>query len=205
MKKSKWTNIWLCIMLSLGIFAVSGLIFLPLALKNDTSLVGEENSDVPYANAPQSSGVLYLSSDGSGALIFLNFEQQTAAVNLFLNGAKQKALTVGYEINYTILGNDEFLCELCDRLGGIELNENGVVRRFTGAGLAEKLKGADSILEKAEISEGFFKKISKIGLSNSDFQFIIESTKTNLNFPVCFSWGSVLKDTVTNYIFENVF
>ena len=203
MKKSVWASVWMCIALSLGIFAIAGLIFLPLALK-DASPANEEQSNIPYFSVAQNSGILYLSPDGSGALIFLNFEQQTAAVNLFLEDAENKALTVGYEINYTILGSDEFLCELCDRLGGIDLVENGKELRFTGAGLAEKLKGRDSLLEKAKISEGFFKKISKIGLSNTDFQFIIESTKTNLNYPTCYSWSEVLKDTVSRYIFENV-
>lgn len=204
MKKSKWAVVWLCVAFSLGVFAIAGLIFLPLAISDDVSPANDEQSNIPYFSVPQNSGILYLSPDGSGALIFLNFEQQTAAVNLFLDDAENKALTVGYEINYTLLGNNEFLCELCDRLGGIDLYENGKEYRFTGAGLAEKLASADSILDLSEISEGFFKKISKIGLSNEDFQFIIENTKTNLNFPVCYSWREALKDTVSRYIFENV-
>ena len=205
MKKNKWITVWLSIALSLGIFSVFGLIFLPLALNQNSSFVAEEESHIPYYSAPESIGILYLSDDGSGALVFLNFENKTTSVNLFLEDAENKALLVGYEINYKIKGNNEFLCELCNRIGGIEIVENGLEYRFTKAGLAEKLEKADTISEKANISEGFFKKVSKIGLSSEDFQFIIESTETNLNFPACYSWGSVLKNTVSNYIFENVF
>ena len=205
MKKNKWITVWLSITLSLGIFSVIGIIFLPLFLNQNSSVVAEEESFIPYYSAPQNSGILYLSDDGSGALIFLNFEAKTTSVNIFLENAEEKALLVGYEINYTIKGNNEFLCELCNRLGGIELVESGTLYRFTAAGLAEKLEESDTISEKANISEGFFKKVAKLGLSWEDFQFIIESTKTNLNFPVCYSWGSVLKGTVANYIFENVF
>ena len=203
MKKSKWASFWLFIALSLGVFAVSALICLPLAL-NETSPAADEQSNIPYFSAPQNSSILYLSNDGSGALIFLNFLEQTTSVNLYLTDAEQSALASGYEINYTILGNDQFLCELCDRLGGIDLFENGTNYRFTGTGLAQKLSSLNSYLDLLEISEGFFKKISKIGLSNTDLQFIIENTDTNLNFPVLYSWREVLKTTVSHYVFENI-
>lgn len=176
-----------------------------LTFSRTNTPVLEEPSNIPYTENPKSSGILYLHEDGSGALIFLNFEQKTTAVNLFLNDAENKALSVGYEINYKLLGTDAFLCELCDRLGGIDIIENDSVYRFTGAGLAEKLLFSSSLEEKAKISEGFFEKISKIGFTREDFQFIIESTETNLNFPVCFSWDKVLKDTISQYIFENLF
>jgi hypothetical protein len=205
MKKSVWVSVWGVIALSLGVFAVAGLIFLPLTFSGAKAPVGEEPSNIPYTENPKSSGVLYLHEDGSGALIFLNFEQKTTAVNIFLEDAETNALSVGYEINYTIKGTDAFLCELCDRLGGLDLAEKEVVYRFTGAGLAEKLAFSSSLEEKAEISEGFFKKISKIGFTREDFQFIVENTETNLNFPVCFSWDASLKDPVSQYIFENLF
>lgn len=204
MKKSVLLSVWGFIALSFGVFALAGLIFLPLTF-SEKAPVGEEASNIPYTESPKSSGILYLHEDGSGALIFLNFEQKTTAVNLFLDNAETKALSVGYEINYTVRGSDAFLCELCDRLGGIDLVEKESIYRFTGAGLAEKLAFSSSLEEKAEISEGFFKKISKICFTREDFQFIIESTETNLNFPVCFSWENVLKDTVSQYIFENLF
>lgn len=202
-KKRNYIVIWLCISLSLGIFATFGLIFAPLAI--NSSPAAEEPSSVPYISSPQSSGILYVSESGAGGLIYLNFEQNTTSINLFSDDAEKRALLVGYEINYTIYGNDSFLCGLCDRLGGIDIYENGEFLRFTGAGLSEKLQKISSVSDMAEISEAFFKKISKIGLSNSDFKFIIENTNTDLNFPVCYSWREVLKDTVSCYIFENVF
>ncbi|MBR6743461.1 MAG: hypothetical protein IKL94_03100 [Clostridia bacterium] len=205
MKKKNLVAVWLSIALSLGVFAIAGLIFMPIAFNNEISPADNEQSGVPYPSDPQSSGILYVSEDGSGALIYLNFEQKTTTVNIFLEEAREKALLVGYEINYTLVGNDTFLCELCDRLGGIELDENGVKYRFTGAGLAKKLEKTHSVSQMAEISEGFFKKFSKIGLSDDDFKFIIENTRTDLNFPVCYSWREVISDTVSCYIFENVF
>ncbi len=178
---------------------------MPLALKESASPTAENKTDVPYMSNPQSSGVLYLSDDGSGALVFLNFDAKTTVVNLFLSDAENSAMATGYEINYTIRGSDSFLCDFCDRLGGISLTENGVQSHFSGAALKQKLADASTLEEKAKISEGFFKKFSKIDLSMKDFQFIIENTKTTLNFPVCFSWKDVLKDTVSNYTFENDF
>lgn len=205
MKKNQWIAVLLSLCISLGIFLSLGLIFLPIALNSPSSFVVEEESDIPYAPRFQNSGVLYLSDDGSGLLIFLNFDAKTAAVNLFLSDAEKAALGSGFEINYIIRGSDLFLCEFCDRLGGVDIVENGVERRFSGAALKQKLKNSSTLFEKAEISEGFFKVFSKIGLSLEDFQFIIENTKTNLNFPVCFSWKDVLKDTLSNYVFENGF
>ena len=205
MKKKNLVTVWLSVALSLGLFAIAGLIFMPVALNNELYSADNEQSGIPYPSDLQSSGILYVSEDGAGALIYLNFEQKTTTVNIFLDGAREKALLVGYEINYTLVGNDTFLCELCDRLGGIELYENGVKYRFTGAGLAKELENIDSVSQMAEISEGFFKKISKIGLSDDDFKFIIENTRTDLNFPACYSWREVISDTVSCYIFENAF
>jgi len=205
MKTKKLVAVWLSVALSLGVFAIAGLIFMPVALNNELSPADNEQSGIPYPSDIQSSGILYVSEDGSGALIYLNFEQQTATVNLFLDNARERALIIGYDINYTIEGNNSFLCELCDRLGGIELYENGVNYRFTGAGLANKLENTHSLSQMAEISEGFFKKISKIGLSDDDFKFIIENTRTDLNYPACYSWREVISDTVSCYIFENAF
>ena len=203
MKKKKWAFVWLGISFSLGVFALAGLIFTPLAI--DSSPTGEVVPSEQYFSSPEGSGILYLSDDGSGALIYLNFEQKTTAVNLFLDNAEKRALLTGYEINYTILGSDDFLCNLCDRLGGIELDENGISLRFNGTSLSEKLGKSNTLYDMAEISEGFFKKFSKIGFTNNDFKFIIENTDTDLNFPVCYSWREVLGDTISVYFFENVF
>ncbi len=104
------------------------------------------------------------------------------------------------KVNYKIFADIDFICRFCDRMGGIDLGESSVKRRYFSAGLRQKLEEKTDYGSRLEITSAFFEKIAKIGLSSEDFMFIIEETRTNLVYSVCYDWLPLIKVMFSNYV-----
>ncbi len=199
MKKGRAASVLFSVIISSAVFFLIGLIMLPAELdfSDNQTPVGDEISNIPYYNKENLS-LLFSLPDSSGGLIYLNFDENKIELKVYSDHAAEQAEKSRYGVDYTLKGDSEMLCTLCDRIGGIELMEGGGKRRYFSAGLRQKLSEKLSFSERCEIALSFFKKISKIGLSSDDFMFIIKETETNLSYPICFGFMDSVKALAEN-------
>ncbi len=202
MKKSRIVPLLISVIVSSAVFFAIGLLLLPaeIGTGDDPAPVGDSVSGIPYSS-PENAALLFTMPDGSGALLYLDFESTVLEVTVYGNHAEEQAEKSRYSVYYKMAGSTAFLASLSDRIGGIELAEGGSKRRYFSAGLGQKLSERLSLSEKKEIAAAFFEKTSKMGLSSEDFTFIIEETDTNLSYPVCFGWLPYIEALAENTVF----
>lgn len=202
MKKKTVIPVLVTVIISAAVFTLCGILLLPAQIGSAPSPAGDAVSGISYYSEAENCGILCLYEDGSGGLVFLDFDAGCMNISLYDEDPVKNAMAEGYDIGYTINVTADFLCRLCDRLGGIVMTEGGEERRYFSVGLSEKLADMDDRNSKVEIAEAFFRKIAKIGLSSDDFMFIIEETKNDLAYPVCYHWIQHMSELSENYIFS---
>jgi len=189
----------LCCLIMIG----SSYLYLEISLnsaKTDTT-----ESNIPYAEPlPESSGILLCLPDNSGYLIYLNFLDENITVSLIETLEDDKTDYFGYKVDYRVKSDYITLTNFIDRLGGIELYDNGETLRYTGLQVLEKI---NSVPEKSdlthEIIRRFFQSVSTYGISKEDFIYIIENTETDLTVPDCYYWPPYVSKIAKNLHFIN--
>ncbi len=199
MKKFLLKQVLLWVTVTLGLFTLLGIFVLPASLVSDNTEVGEEQGNVPYGNTPENCGIFIYTEEDRGVFIFLDFEKQKVNAFTYTENCEKELQNSGYEVNYTVKASVEFIGTLCDRLGGIVMEEGEGKYRFSSVALVEKIKENRDINSMEKITVAFFEKISKLGLSSGDFKFIMNNTETNLNYPTCYGWIEYTKLLFENY------
>lgn len=204
MKKKTALAVLVTSTFSLGCFLLCGILLLPAEIGSAPSPnpVGDSVSGVDYYSSAQNCGVLCLYEDGSGALLYLDFEKGVLDAEVYNDHAKEQAMTSKFPVNYTLQADSDFLCRFCDRIGGIDLSEGGSKRRYFSASLRQKLAEKTDFDGRVEIISAFFERIAKMGLSSGDFMFIIEETDTNLSYPICYGWVEGFAAIAENIVLE---
>ena len=204
MKKSGKTlvSVLLALAICSGVALLCGILLLPASISGPDTLAGEHISGVGYYDFPKSRGLFFIDGRGGGAFVFLDFENITTSVYLFPEKATLEVLKLPFTTDFTFHITDVFLGRFCDRLGGIEMEgENGGKRLYFSAALAEFCGQNPDTDKMQKISSAFFEKISKTGLSSEDFMFIIEETKSDLSYTVCYDWIGRLEEMLLNCVF----
>ena len=199
MKKTLLKPMLLVLTVTLGIFTLLGIFVLPASFVFDTSQTGQNTSNVPYTDTPENSGILIYTGEDRGVFIFLDFENQKVNAFTYTENCDRQQQSSGYEVNYTIEASADFIGKLCDRLGGIVMEKGQERYRFSSVALMEEIRQNNDINSMEKITRAFFEKISKLGLSSNDFKFIMNNTKTNLNYPTCYGWIEYTKVLFENY------
>ncbi len=202
MKKKRTIAVLISVIITTAVLALCGLLLLPVEIEKSEFPTGENVSGINYYSDVTSCGILCRYEDGSGALLFLNFDTGSIYVSLYEDSTNEKAAKEGYDISYSIDLTADFLCRFCDRLGGITMSEAGSERRFSSVGLRNKLKEMTAFDDRIAIFSAFFERISKIGLSLDDIKFIIKETENDLVYPVCYHWVEPFKEMAGNCIFK---
>lgn len=204
MKKRTTLAVLVASTLSLGCFLICGILLMPadIGATPDAGPVDDPISGVEYYSSAQNCGLLCIYEDGSGALLYLDFEKGGITAELYNDHAREQAISSRFPVNYTLQADADFLTRFCDRIGGIDLSEGGGKRRYFSAGLRQKLSEKTDSEGRAEIISAFFERIAKMGLSSGDFMFIIEETKTNLSYPVCYGWVNDFATLAQNIVLE---
>ena len=198
-KKSRLLPFLLPITIALGIFTLLGVIMLPASFVSYGTPTAESAPDIPYGSTPENC-VIYLSvTEGKGLLMYLDFENKRVTTHIYEKDCETEIQNSGYEVNYLIEADIDFIGNLNDRLGGIVLEKNGGKYRFSSVALIQEIEENSNIDNLQKITEAFFDKISKLGLSSNDFKFIMNNTKTNLNYPTCYGWIDFLPKLFENY------
>ena len=170
---------------------------------------GKQSTDntilgVPYYNEtpPDTAGFLFRFDDGGSVFLNMDFYEEKISVILFdTKTVKQNVLEYGYTVNYTFDTDYIFLSEFIDRLGGIEMNLEGSLLRYTGVQVADLLKNKQA--DKKTVVSVLLQKISKNGFSKNDLLYIIKNTTTELNFPSGYPYIAPLPKLCRNINFVN--
>ncbi len=197
--KSQILSFLLPITISLGIFTLLGVIMLPASFASYNTPVAENTPNIPYGQTPENTVVFLSAMEDKGLLIYLNFEDERVNAFIYDKDCEKEIQNSGYEVNYRIEADLEFIAALCDRLGGVVLETENGKYRFSSVALRQELEENNQIDNLQKITEAFFYKISKLGLSSNDFKFIMNNTKTNLNYPTCYGWIDFLPKLFENY------
>lgn len=185
-----------------GITAGTAMLLIPAVIGTPETPAGEELSGIEYSATPENQTLFIVDEQDRGALLYLGFSEIVTHVYLFADSARERVAELPYEITYTVRVGEDFLGKLCDRLGGIDIAENGKTERYFSASL-EEFYGKKPDYEKLyKISGSFFEKIANMGLSSEDFMFIIEISDTDLTYSVCYGWIDRLPELFCNCIFH---
>ena len=203
MKKSKNFVIALMSVVSaiLGFCTLLGILLIPAEIAPPKQSVHENIDGVGYTKYPSSRGLLFLNEDGSGAFIFLDFSSISTYLYVFPEKAEENAALLPYVTDGIFYIKSDFLPRLCDRLGGIEMRDEAGEKCicFSSSLMAfcEKKLSYEDMLQ---LCDSFFEKIAKTGLSSEDFMFIIEETRSDISYSVCYDWIPHIKEMMCNII-----
>ena len=181
-----------------SLICMVGMFLLPAEVGSAKLPAGDNVSGIDYAKAPDPISLKILCPEGSGMLLYLNFSAVTAEVYLFENAENLAQADTDYYIEPYV----GFAGRLCDRLGGIELGEQGRKELYFGPSLEQYAADRKDKEALKEISSAFFEKFANIHLSSEDLAFIIENGKTDLNFPLCYDMLEYLPQIFANVTFR---
>lgn len=189
LKRFKIFFFLLCLGLS---FLLVGYVFINKTLNYQT--VDGKNESVPYYKfSPENTGIMFeIGLDKT--LFVLNFDEKTLEVVYPEIDENGNLSTFGHPHNYTVSCSYDLVEYMVDCVGGIELEQNGEILRYTGTQVAEKLQfSIVSPEEKKEIAKKIISGFYSVGFSEENFLFITENCETNLNYSDTLLW----KDYIT--------
>lgn len=199
--KSIITTALITLVILLGISVGVALLLVPAVIGTPESPAGENVSGVGYASPPQNQALLITTATEQGALILLNFDDTLTHIYLFEENAEESVASLPYVVTCRMEIPEDFLGRLCDRLGGIDIEQEGKTQRYFSASLSEYAGKSPSKEKMLIISKSFFEKIANIGLSSEDFMYIIELCNTDLTYSVCYGWINNISEMCSNCIF----
>lgn len=185
-----------------GLLVIVGIIFLPAELASPEKSAQEEIFGIDYAVRPENCGLSIIGDNGNGAFVYLDFESITTHIYLFSENYEAEVEKLPYRTDYRFFADNSFTGRLCDRIGGIDIYENGKNQRYFSASLTEFCTEKPDYDKMLKISRAFFEKISNTGLSSDDFMFIIEYTKSDLPYSRCYDWIGSVKELFCNCIYH---
>lgn len=182
---------------------VSSYLYLEISL--NSAKADENESNIPYAEPlPDSTGLLFKLSNNSGYLIYLNFKEDAISIIRIEEIDEESQEYYGYPLSYEFAVDNNFFGNMIDRIGGIELYENGETLRYTGIQILEKIEDSNNNPELIkEILRKYFYEVSQIGFSKEDFVYIIDNCETELTLPDCYYWPPYISQISQNIRFVN--
>jgi hypothetical protein len=186
----------------LGLTLGTAMLLIPAVLGSVKEPAGEDISGIPYSSPPPSQTLLILDEKDRGALVHLNFAEIVTHVYILESDAETAASALPYDVTYTMKISGDFPLRLCDRIGGIEIENEGVTERYFSASLSDFCGENPDYGKMLKISRSFFEKIANMGLSSEDFMFIIEVSDTDLTYSVCYGWIDRVPEMFSNVIYH---
>ena len=136
-------------------------------------------------------------------MIYLDFTDTVCTVISCDDINQDAEMHLGYSVDYSITLDYDVISGIIDRIGGIELETNGELLRYTGIQVVDLIYTNKENDIDRDIISAIFSSISKNGFSKSDFVYIIDSGNTDLTVPICFDWPLYMKSLCRNFSFVN--
>ncbi len=189
--------------LSGAIFFGAAYAYLDYNFKKATADVDEKDYTVPYTRTPDSCGVVFVFPNNSATLVYLDFEKENIRLLDIETYDPLCPEYYGYTADYTVTTDYELIEGIIDRVGGIDITENGTTTRCMGVHVIDIIAyGRVDDIKKQTLKQ-IFKKISQNSFSKEDFVYIIENSKTDLSFFDCIDWLDYLKGMSSKVEFVN--
>ena len=177
-----------------SLFVGSGYFYLRQNFKEAENKV----SSVPYSfSAPENKGIMLDICD-SLTFLYLDFSDERLKV-IIPNEEEYGEEIYGYTIDFTVKTDYRFVSYIIDCADGIELNLEGETLRYTGVQISDILsRTVDTSELKREIITALLEKIGECGLDSEFFDFLVESTDTDITVPDCYYWGKYISKLCKN-------
>lgn len=199
----KYFKLALVIFLCTSLFFVSSYFYLNYNLKNNQKTVDEKVEDVPYHKTPESCGLLIELPDDNNILFYLDFDRIILYIINIEENDEPTESYVGYPIDYRCKFDYYNLSLFFDRMGGIDLQTDDGVLRFSGIQVCDMISNGNSSEVSFDVINEICNKISKAGLTGEDFAFLISNCDTNLTMPVCLYWQEFMSQMFSGRVFVN--
>lgn len=176
------------------IFFGASYAYLDYNIKKNTISAEQKEYKVPYARTPENKNLVFVFADDSALLVHLDFDSM--GIRLIDIDEFDTNITnyTGYNVDYTIKTDYRLIEGIVDRVGGINLNTNNEMLRYTGVQVVDLISyGCDNTL-KRQIINAVFEQIAQNSFSKDDFVYIIENGKTNLLIIDCIYWVDYIKE-----------
>lgn len=204
--KSKISN-YLIILAVCGILLIILFIIFSASLKINSAVnVSEPKNDIPYSKTDYPDNYSVIVNFNVDKAVFISFnalDNQTSVILFENNISKQDILNLGYEVNTVITASYDFLSELIDRFGGINLKNNGSVFNCTGVQITDMLSRTNDKSIRYSIIKTLFNSIKEKGISADDMLYIIENTQTTLSYPEAYHLPDTLNYALNSIVFVN--
>ena len=178
--------------------------YLKHSLTPETSETQQQEEGVLYnKKTPANCGISFVFDEQSACLIYLDFKGGCINVIDIPQFDKNISFYNGYSNDFQVYTKEGFVEGIVDRIGGIDLELDGETLRLTGLQVADYFCQNDTHEKRQKIIAQIFEKFSKNDFAKEDFVYIIENSKSNLNFIDCIYWLDYLKDMSQNVNFVN--
>lgn len=186
-----------------ALFFSAAYAYLDYNLNKQTANADQKDYTVPYKNIPDNAGIIFLLPDGSGVMAYLDFESSCINVVNIENYDRNNDMYYGYTADYVIEADYQFIGGIVDRVGGISIEIDGEILRYTGVQVIDLLSVNHDENIKPQIITQIFNQISKSGFSRDDFVYIIENGEGNLSIIDCIYWLDYIDELRKNITFAN--
>lgn len=160
-------------------------------------------SSVPYSfSAPESKGIM-IEICGSPTYLYLDFYEERLKV--IIPPEKEYGEDIyGYPIDFSVKTDYRFVAAVIDYADGIELNLDGEALRYTGVQISDILSRTVDVSElKRSIITALMKKIGENGIDGEVFDYLVESTETDITVPDCYYWEKYIAVLCKNGVIIN--
>lgn len=199
----KYIKTAIIIFLCGAVFFVSAFLYLNFSLKESKIKTDNTEKNIPYFDYPQSCGILLCLPDEKKVMFYLDFEQEISYIINIDNYYDNLDSYVGYPIDYKISANYYTLSLVFDRVGGIDMEIDENVLRYTGIQVCDMLALNDSSEFRLKVISAFCERLAKRGFSAEDFKYLISRCDTDLKMPICLYWQDYVKSMFENTVFVN--
>ncbi len=192
------------------VFFVCAVVFFGLSyaylyynFNQDTATADQKEYDVPYEQKPENRSIVFVFADNSACLVHLDFDNKGIRLLNIDEFAGDEETYSGYNCDYTVQVNYQFIEGIIDRVGGVNLEIDGEIWRYTGIQVVDLVsRRCDDQLKRQIITE-IFDGISKNSFSKDDIVYIVENTKTDLSVIDCIYWVDYIEDMSRQINFIN--
>lgn len=188
--------------LSVVVFFGAAYAYLDYTINKNVTNADQKEDNVPYNIVPDSCGIAFVFPNNDAWLTYLDFDNLDINVLQIENFNKNQPEYYGYTVDYNVNITYDVVAEVIDRIGGIEIEQNGERLRYTGVQVLDLIAyGYDGSI-KEQIFSQIFNSISKNNFSKEDLLYIIENSKSDLSFVDCIPWIDYLKSMCNriNYV-----
>ena len=181
-------------LLAFGAVIFTGGFFWLSGILNQTQVSNSAESIPYYTPIPENCGILF-DICGDKTLFYLDFQQETISVAFADEYNQDDSEFCGFTVDYTVKSDYNLVGYLTDAAGGIEMDIDGEVLRYTGVQITQMLEYSSVSRDiKDKICSQIVLGIAENGFTKEDLLYIVENSDTDLKFNVGYPWVEYIQE-----------